>query len=185
MTGQQPEQRQEVLGEQSRSCVEPERNWYAAYTHSRHEKTVSAHLEEREIEHLLPLYKSVRQWRNGKHSVELPLFPGYIFVRISTLDKLRTLQTPGLAYLVGNHGRPQALPEREIESIREAIRVGIATTPWPYLTAGSRVQITDGPLQGLTGILVRRLGKLRVVISLDLIMRSVAVEVNAGDITPC
>src|SRR4030095_12611692 len=116
MFGQRSEERQKLLAEPSICCMQPERNWFAAHTHSRHEKTVSAHLQEREIEHLVPLYKSVRQWRNGKHRVEMPLFPGYIFVRISAMEKLRTLQTPGLAYLVGSHGRPQTLPDREIEA---------------------------------------------------------------------
>jgi transcription antitermination factor NusG len=156
--------------------------WFAAYTSSRHEKSVAKQLEERSVEHLLPLYDAVHRWKNGRHKVQLPLFPGYIFVRINSADRFGVLQVPGLLYLVGTHGTPTALPPTEIEQLSFAMRLGVVAQPFPYLKVGTRVEIKNGPMQGLTGILKRWRGKLRIIVSLDLISQSVAVEVDANDV---
>jgi transcription antitermination factor NusG len=158
--------------------------WYAGYTASRHEKRVAEHFTQRGIEHFLPLYQSVHHWNNGRHLVQLPLFPGYIFVRIALEQRLRVLEVPGFVRLVGFDGRPHALPEMEINGMRDALSRGVLAEPYPYLTVGTRVEICKGPLQGMTGILLRRQNKYRVVISVDLIMRSMAVEVAAEDVVP-
>jgi transcription antitermination factor NusG len=158
--------------------------WYAGYTASRHEKKVAEHLEQRSVEHFLPLYETVRRWNNGRHQVRLPLFPGYVFVRIALRDRLRVLQVPGFVRLVGFNGFPVPLPEADIERMREALQTGVCAEPYPYLTAGTRVEICTGPLQGLRGILLRRHGKCRVVLSVDLIMRSMVVEVDAAGLVP-
>jgi transcription elongation factor/antiterminator RfaH len=161
---------------------EPQGLWYAAYTASRHEKRVAEHLRQREIECFLPLYETVRRWNNGRHRVQLPLFPSYVFVRMGTRDKLRVLQVPGLVQLVTFQGSPAALPDSEIETLRNALASGVLAQPYRYLTVGSKVEICRGPLQGLRGILLRHQGQFRVVLSVEMIMRSIVVEVEASDV---
>jgi transcription antitermination factor NusG len=158
--------------------------WYAGYTASRHEKRVAEHFAQRGVEHFLPLYETIHRWNNGRHRVQLPLFPGYIFVRIALLDRLRVIEVPGFVRLVGFNGLPYPLPEADINRMKEALNKGVLAEPYPYLTAGTRVEIRNGPMQGMTGILLRRQNKCRVVISVDLIMRSMAVQVEAGDVVP-
>ncbi len=158
--------------------------WYAAYTASRHEKRVAEQLQDRGIENFLPLCETIHRWKNGRHRVQLPLFSGYVFVRIALRDRLRALQVPGLVRLVGFNGLPYPLPESDIDGIRNAVSAGVVAEPYPYLTAGTRVEICRGPLQGLTGILLRRRNGFRVVLSLDLIMRSIVVELDAADVLP-
>ncbi|MFZ0213893.1 MAG: UpxY family transcription antiterminator [Candidatus Acidiferrales bacterium] len=161
-----------------------ESRWYAAYTRSRHEKSVAHLLQRKQVDTFLPLYGTVRRWENGDHRVELPLFPGYTFVRISLVNRLRVLEVPGVVRLVGFGGTPTPLDDEEVESLRQAISSGLNAAPHPYLTIGRRVRITAGALAGREGILVRRKGVVRVVLSIDLIQRSVAVEVDAYSIEP-
>jgi transcription antitermination factor NusG len=156
--------------------------WYAAYTSARHEKRVAEHLQQREVECFLPLYETVRRWNNGRHKVQMPLFPGYVFVRMNLRDKLRVLQVPGLVHLVSFQGAPAVLPENEIVKLRDALGVGLAAQPYRYLTVGTRVEVCRGPLQGMRGILLRHQGQFRVVISVDSIMRSIVVEVDASEV---
>lgn len=158
--------------------------WYAGYTASRHEKRVAEHFAQRGVEHFLPLYDAIHRWNNGRHRVQLPLFPGYIFVRIALQDRLRVIEVPGFVRLVGFNSLPCPLPETDINQMKEALNKGVLAEPYPYLTVGTRVEIRNGPMQGMTGILVRRQNKCRVVISVDLIMRSMAVEVDASDVVP-
>ena len=168
----------------AQSHVYGETLWYAGCTASRHEKRVADHLAQRGVEHFLPLYEAIHRWNNGRHRVQLPLFPGYIFVRIALRDRLRVVEVPGFVRLVGFSSVPCALPETEICKMRDALSTGLLAEPFPYLTEGTRVEIRGGPLQGMTGILLRRQNKHRVVISLDLIMRSMVVDVEAGDVVP-
>jgi transcription antitermination factor NusG len=162
----------------------PQVRWYAAYTRSRHEKVVAETLNKRTVEHFLPLYETVRKWKNGRFKVQLPLFPGYLFVHIALRDRLNVLQVPGVVRLVGFNGVPAALPTAEVEIIRSALRRGIDAEPHPYLKVGQRVRITSGPMEGLQGILLRRRGRPRVVVSVDLIMRSVALDIDAAQVEP-
>jgi len=156
--------------------------WYAAYTSSRHEKTVAEHLRQRDVECFLPLYETVKRWKNGRHRVQLPLFSSYVFVRMGVRDKLRVLQVPGLAHLVTFQGAPAALPNADIETLRSALATGVLAQPHRYLSVGSRVEICRGPLQGCRGILLRHQGQFRVVLSVEMIMRSIVVEVEASDV---
>ena len=158
--------------------------WYAGYTASRHEKRVAEHFVQRGVEHFLPLYETIHRWNNGRHRVQLPLFPGYIFVRIALRDRMRVIEVPGFARLVGFNSLPCPLPEADINKMKDALNKGVVAEPYPYLTVGTRVEIRNGPMQGMTGILLRRQNKCRVVISVDLIMRSMAVEVEASDVVP-
>jgi transcription antitermination factor NusG len=156
--------------------------WYAAYTSANHEKRVAVQLGVRSVEHFVPLYESVRRWKDRKVRIQLPLFPGYVFVRLTLRDRLRVLQVPGVARLVGFNGLPCALPDSEIEALKAGLATGVRAEPHPFLTAGRRVRVKAGPLEGLEGIVVRRKNRLRLVISLDLIHRAAAVEVEASDL---
>jgi transcription antitermination factor NusG len=159
-----------------------ESRWYAAYTVPRHEKCVTKQLQEREVECFLPLYRSIHRWKDRRKQVELPLFPGYVFVRIALQHRLRVLQLPGVVHFVSFHGRPAPLLESEINGIRSGLSANICVEPHPYLKIGRRVRIRSGPMAGLEGILKRKKDKFRLVLSIDLIMRSVAVEVDSADI---
>ena len=159
--------------------------WYAAYVCSRHEKQVVFQLQERRVQSFLPVYRSIRRWKDRRKELDLVLFPGYVFVRIDLKDRLRVLQLPGVVRIVGFNGHPTPLPDAEIESLSSGLASGIRAEPHPYLKVGQRVSIRHGPLAGASGVLVRRKDRFRVVLSIDLIMRSVAVEVDEADIEPC
>lgn len=164
------------------SCGTIERNWFAVYTSSRHEKCVARHFDNREIEYLLPLYAKFHHWAKRPNArTELPLFPNYIFARISPLQRVAVLEVPGVIAIVGRGSLPSPMPDSEIESLR----AGIATRrcePHSYLPAGERVRIRCGSMAGMEGVLVRQKNQLRVVLTLDLIQRSVAVEIDIEDI---
>jgi transcription antitermination factor NusG len=158
--------------------------WFAVYTTPRHEKHVSEILAERQIETFLPLYKTTRQWQKSRPVVlELPLFPTYVFVRIARQARGSVLGTPGVLSIVGSSKESWALPDFEIDALRSGL-LERKIEPHPYLVVGERVRIMAGVMAGVEGVLVRKKNDLRVVLSLDTIMRSVAVEVNAGDIEP-
>ena len=159
-----------------------EQRWYAAYTCAHHEKRVAAELGAREVQHFLPLYSSVRRWKDRRVQLELPLFPGYVFVRLALRDRLRVVQIPSVVRLVGFNGLPAALPDAEMEIMRSGLSQSLRAKPHPFLTVGRCVRITGGPFSGLEGILKRRKNNLRVVVSLELIQRSVVVDVDAADV---
>jgi transcription antitermination factor NusG len=161
-----------------------EERWYAAQTSANHEKRVAEQLNLRAVEAYLPLYTSVRRWKDRRVRLELPLFPGYVFVRLALRDRLQVLQAPSVARLVGFGGRPTPLPEQEIDALRKGLTHDMLIEPHPYLKVGQRVRVKTGPLQGLEGLLLRRKKTSRFVISLDLIMRSVAVEIDIAELEP-
>ncbi len=162
------------------SVAEPQ--WYAVYTASHHEKAVATHLNQRSVEHFLPLYRSIRHWQHrAKLTLELPLFPNYIFVHINRGDRMRVLEVPGVLSIVGSGNKPAPLPKFEIESLRADLHLR-QIEPHPYLVIGERVRIRIGAMAGMTGVLVRKKSNLRVVLSLDQIMQSVAVEVDGEDL---
>lgn len=160
------------------------RRWYAVYTRSRHEKCVREQCERRSIESFLPLYETVHRWKDRRTRVQLPLFSGYVFVRIELIHRFDVLQIPGVVRLVGFNGQPTALNEEEIEALQRGLSGGVSTKPHPYLTSGRRVRIKDGPLSGMEGIFLRRKGNLRVVISISLLQRSIAVDADLADLEP-
>jgi transcription antitermination factor NusG len=159
-----------------------EPRWYAAYTSANHEKRVALQLGQRSVEHFLPLYDSVRRWKDRKMQLQLPFFPGYVFVRLALRDRLQVLQVPGVAKLVGFNGLPSALPDSEIEAIQVCLARKASLEPHPYVKVGRRVRVKAGPLEGLEGIVIRKRNRLRLIISLDLIHRSAAVEVEVADL---
>jgi transcription antitermination factor NusG len=155
--------------------------WYAAYTAPRHEKSALQHLESRSVESYLPLYGSVRMWNGRRAVVQMPLFPGYLFIRISPDLRVRVLEVPGVLNIVSSHGRLIPLPEGEIEALRAALQMR-KSEPHPLLTSGKRVRIKAGPLRGLEGVIVKQTRKLRMIVSIDCIMQSFAVELEASDL---
>jgi transcription antitermination factor NusG len=158
--------------------------WYAAYTCANHEKRVREQLEQRSVESFLPVYETVRRWKDRRMRLQLPLFPGYLFVRMAVVDRLRVLQVPGVVRLVGFSGQLAALPDEEIEGLKKGLSGGVRAEPHPFLTAGRRVRVTRGPFEGRRGILLRIKGKLRLVLSIELIMRSVVIDVAIDDVEP-
>jgi transcription antitermination factor NusG len=160
-------------------------HWYAIYVCSRHEKQVLSQLQDRSISCFLPVYRSVRRWKDRRKELELVLFPGYVFVHIDLRDRLRVLQLPSVVRFVSFYGHPAPLPDTDIEILSKGLASGIRAEPHPYLKVGHRARVRSGPLAGAQGILIRRKDKFRVVLSIDLIMRSVAVEVDEADIEPC
>src|SRR5208282_1469285 len=119
------------LGALPSAYCEP--RWYAAYTSANHEKRVAEQLVVRAVEHFLPVYASVRQWKDRHVTLQMPLFPGYVFVRMALRDRLRVQQVPGVARLVGFDGTPAALPDEEIEALRAGLGSGVHVEPHPYL----------------------------------------------------
>jgi transcription termination/antitermination protein NusG len=156
--------------------------WYAVHTFPRHEKRVAEHLRVRSIEAFLPLYRCNRRWKNGlRAELDLPLFPGYLFTRLSRREWTPVLMAPSVVTLVGSRGRPNGIPEGEIETIRCALKF-FKVEPHPFLAAGDRVRIIAGPLDGVEGLLVRRKQDFRVVLTVNVLMRSMSVEVDMGAI---
>jgi transcription elongation factor/antiterminator RfaH len=158
--------------------------WYAVYTKSRHEKTVADKLMEKEVETFLPLIETVRRWKDRRKRIQVPLFSGYVFVKITLTERLRVLSTPGIVRIVGFTEQPTPIPEEQILAIKKLVAHEIKADPYPYLQIGRKVEVTGGPLQGVQGILVRKKGQCRLVISVDLIQQSVALEINAEDVRP-
>lgn len=159
--------------------------WYAVYTKSRHEKRIKEQLDRRSIESFLPLYEAVHRWKDRRVTVSLPVFPGYLFVRISLPEhRLPVVAVPGVVSLVGALGGPTPIADQEIEILQVCSTRGHKMVPHPYLAVGGRVRVHNGPLSDLEGILLRRRGKSRLILSVKLIARSVAVEVDVADVAP-
>jgi transcription antitermination factor NusG len=156
--------------------------WFAVYTVHRHEKRVSELLLDRKIETVLPLYKVARQWKKrAPVVVEFPLFPCYLFVNISREARGSVLGVPGVISIVGSPSEPWPLRSCEIEALQLGSKMGVVE-PHSYLTVGEKVKIKNGPMTGMEGILTRKKNALRFVLTLEAIMRSVVVEVDANDI---
>jgi len=160
-------------------------NWYAVYTTSRHEKRVAEHFSHRQIDHYLPVYRTERKWKDGSRvTLHLPLFPGYIFVHIRRTERVRVLSVPGaLAIVGGTGGEPAPLPDAAIEALRRGLDVRQAE-PHPLLTVGQRARIRSGAFEGMEGVVIKKKNSFRVVLTLEQIMQSIAVEVDEGDLEP-
>jgi transcription antitermination factor NusG len=155
--------------------------WYAAYTLPRHEKLVAQQLAQKYVESYLPLYEAMHRWKDRRARVQLPLFPGYVFVQIPLCERLKVLEVASVIRIVSFNGKAAVLPEGEIEALRNAL-LHRKAEPYPYFTAGKRVRVNGGPLEGLEGVVTRRKGSMRIVVSLDSIMQSVALEIDASDL---
>lgn len=156
--------------------------WFAAHTGSCQEKRVALHLSARNIEFFLPVHRVISAWKNGlRVPIERPMFPGYVFVKIERGSRVRVVELPGVHSIVGAGREPIALPSEEIEALRQGIHLRNAE-PHPYLNVGDRATIRTGPLAGMTGIVVRKKNGYRLVLSVDLIMKSVSVEVDGQEL---
>ena len=151
--------------------------WYVLFVRSNQEKRVARGLHERGVEHLLPCYSSLRHWKDRRVRLEMPLFPGYVFIHLPFVERLKALTVPNVVSLVGRKDYPAVISPEEISWIRCGVAHGQAE-PHEYLKVGQRVMITDGPLSGMQGILTRRGNGARVVISLGSIARAFMVEVD-------
>lgn len=157
--------------------------WYVLFVRSNQEKKVAEALRGRDVEYFLPCYKSLRQWKDRRMMLEVPLFPGYVFLRLPLAERARAMTVPNVVTLVGTRNQPSAISEEEIAWIRLGIEHGKAE-PYPYLKVGQRVLVTEGVMCGMEGILVRRRNNTRVVVSLDSIARSFVVEIDATCLRP-
>lgn len=164
--------------------IEHGAQWFAAHVRSRHEKKVALQLENSHLECFLPLYEARHRWQDRNATVSLPLFPGYVFARIHAEERMRVVTVSGVVSLVGVHGRPSPIAADEIETLRRCLSHDGKLQPHPYLAAGRRVRIKSGPFADAEGVLSRRKGHSRLVLSIHLIERSVAVEVDDHDVQP-
>src|SRR5579864_729444 len=158
--------------------------WFALQIRSRWEGTTAALLRGKGFETLLPTYTTRRKWSDRVKVVECPLFPGYVFCRFDVHNRLPVLITPGVISVVGRGKTPVAVDDSEILSIQSAVESGIRMEPWPYVEIGERVRVKDDVLDGMEGILTNFKGCDRVVISVTLLRRSVALEIDRSRITP-
>jgi transcription antitermination factor NusG len=158
--------------------VSQEHAWFAIYAKHQHERTAADRLAKKGFEVLLPQYRSVHRWKDRNKTVLLPLFPSYLFVRTDLARKVDILRTPGVFWLVESGGCACSIPESDIEAIRKFIQTPDRIAPHPYLKSGERVRIRDGALEGIEGILTRFKNQYRVVLTVELLRKAVAVEVD-------
>jgi transcription termination/antitermination protein NusG len=163
-----------------------ESSWYAVSTRSRQEKVAASILENLAIENFLPLAIERRQWSDRKQMVNVPLFPGYLFVRVPMLREvqLRVLKVPGVVKFIGNQSGPQAIPDAEIEGVQTVLSHRIPCTPCSIPRVGDRVRIFRGVLTGVEGTFVRSGSDTRLVIAVEMIQQSISVQVDASDVEP-
>jgi transcription antitermination factor NusG len=158
--------------------------WYALTVRHQHERQVERLLRAQGWESLSPVYRSQRQWSDRVKEVELPLFSGYVFARFGLQDRARVEDTPGVAQIVKFNGLMAPLQDREIAEIQTLAGSGARLSPWPYLRAGDRVRVERGPLRGLEGTLLRDGPDARFVVSVELLQRSVAAEMDPSMVVP-
>ena len=161
-------------------------SWFAVQTRSRHEKRSHAELQEKGIQSFLPLFAEKHKWSDRQRVVEVPLFPQYLFVRIAAVsdERISVLRTNGVVGLVGTKGSGVAIPDAQIERIQRVIDQKIPYNPHLYLNVGKRIRIRGGALDGLEGILTAVNGDQTLVVSVELIQRSLAVRITGFDIEP-
>lgn len=158
--------------------------WYAVRVRPRAEKVVAAALRGKEYEEFLPLYRNHRRWSDRVKAIDYPLFPGYVFCRANLSGRPPLVTTPSVIGILSFGGRAALISEQEIEAIKVVLRSGLGSEPWPYLREGDRVRIMNGPLFGIEGLLVRSKSDWRVVLSVDVLCRSIAVEVDRQWVAP-
>jgi transcription antitermination factor NusG len=158
-------------------------HWFVLFVRANQEKKTAQRLLSYEVEHYLPCFRSVRQWKDRRVTLEMPLFPGYVFVRLPFLERRKVLSLPNVVSLVGSKSSPSIVSAEEIDSIRRGVEFGNAA-PHPKLVVGQRVAITSGVLRGMQGILLRSQNNTRVVVAVDSISRCFAVEVDISCLKP-
>jgi transcription antitermination factor NusG len=163
----------------------PDEQWYAVWTRSRHEQVVREQLERKKIAAFLPTITRWSRWKDRKKKIDWPLFPGYCFARFDPEDALAILRCTGVVNIVSVEGKPAAIPEYELDSIRLLVGSQLQFDPCPMIHEGTMVEVIHGPLRGVVGRLVRKdAPRARLVLSVDLIGQAVSVEVDAADVKP-
>ena len=158
--------------------------WYALHVRTRFEKVVSRNLRGKGFEEFLPLYRRVNRWSDRTKEIELPLFPGYVFCRFNPHDRLPVLTVPGVNAIVGIGKNLMPVDESELDAVRTVLKSEAYCEPWPYLEVGQRVQVEYGPLAGTQGIVTMVKNSFRLVISVNMLQRSVAVEIDRDCLKP-
>ena len=174
-----------VVGQQySGEPTDKANPWFALRVRSNHERVAATHLRGKGYEEFAPSYKMERRWSDRRKTMEQFLFPGYVFCRLDPNDRLPVLTIPGVVSLVGFGQGPSPIPEDEIEQVRKMVASGLLVTPWPFLKVGQTVLIEQGPLAGVQGILLEVKGTWRLVVSINLLQRSVAAQVDRAWVRP-
>jgi transcription antitermination factor NusG len=158
--------------------------WWALYTRHQHEKVVADTLSAKGFEVFLPLYESVRRWKDRRKQLSLPLFPCYVFVRSELSRQIHVVSTPGVHMILSRGERVAVIPDWEITAVRRSLEGSRSVEPHPYLKCGERVRVTRGSLLGVEGVLVRKKNLCRLVLSVDMLARSVSVEIDVSDVEP-
>ena len=158
--------------------------WYALHTRSRHEKVVRDQLSAKGVTNLLPLWHKRSVWKDRVKMIDVPLFSGYIFGHFALKSKLEVLQTVGVVRIVGLNGQAIPVPEEQIQAVQTMVEKRLHYDPHPFLQEGMRVRVKHGVLKGAEGVLVAKKQHYRLVISVDLIQKSVAVDIDSADVEP-
>jgi transcription antitermination factor NusG len=158
--------------------------WFAIRVKPRAERVIATLLNHKGYEEFLPLYKERRRWSDRYKWVELPLFPGYVFCRLMSESRLPILTIPGVLHFVGIGKAPASIDDAEVAAIQATMRSGLSVEPWPYLAVGQRVRVEEGPLCGVEGLLIEARKQDRIVVSVTLLQRSVAVEIDRSWVRP-
>lgn len=158
--------------------------WFAVRVRSHFENIAAKHLQDRGFEQFCPVYEQERQWSDRKKLSQFPLFPGYVFCRLDPDRRLPVLTVPGVVDILGFASQPCPVPEHEIEHIRRMAESGCVVRPWPFITVGQKVLIERGPLKGVEGLLQEIKGKYRLIVSVTMLQRSVATEIDRAWIRP-
>lgn len=161
-----------------------EQKWYALTVPYQHEQRTEKALQSKGLETLVPVYRSRRQWSDRVKDVELPLFAGYVLCQFDLAQRIRVLDTPGVSKIVGFGGAVTALEDCEVAGIQRLVALKVPLAPWPYLKAGDRVKVEHGPMRGLEGTLLRTKDTMHLVIGVELLQRSLAVEVDRESVIP-
>src|SRR5579883_1648749 len=159
-------------------------SWYALHVKANFERVAATILEGKNLEVYLPTYRRRKRWSDRTKEIECPLFPGYVFCRFDVNSRLPILTTSGVISIVGNGRAPAAIAEEEISAIQKVTKSGLAAMPWPFLRVGQHVVVRKGPLEGMEGILLSLPNRYRIVISITLLQRSIATEIDADMVSP-
>ncbi len=158
------------------------RSWLAAYTRSRHEPRVAQQLQQKNLECLLPTYERLARWSDRVKRARAPLFPGYVFVQVAETERMRVLETVGVVNLVSRAGKAVQLSDQEIAQLRACCLEARKVEPHPYLKVGRRVRVKHGPFSGWEGTLVEKQNSRRLVITIEEIMKAVAINIDGADV---
>lgn len=158
--------------------AQPKRSWYVLYTRHQHEKTVAQILTGKGFDTFLPLYETGRRWKDRIKVLSLPLFPCYVFLNGGLQRKLDIMTTPGIHAVVSSSGLPVAIPSSEIEALQRVVKTGARAEPHPFLKCGDQIRVKYGPLTGIEGILIRKKNACRLILSVKMLGKAVAVEVE-------